>query len=282
MKKQLLRRMITWLRLCIAGLILVILSLFLFSFEMKKLSGDFLKQLGLSQAEADSKITNSLLGGSLDYYGIRNLKNILVNDRAEVVKDIATHAKQYVNSEAFKKEYNRLRENNKPAPPQKTDTPEEMRASMIKMAKEFVKNTEDGIKTATPDMKKVFEQMLETAKKNLKDAEDPNNKNIKNYAQNYEAIKKMYQQSYDNSIKEWENNYPANHLLYIRVKLQAYLEATNDIDFSAQLFEKNGKKYFVNPLYERKGYRWKMAFRAGKEAVETGRSFATQWISEIK
>lgn len=282
MRKQVLNRMIDRLRICIAALILVILSLFLFSFSVEKRMGDFLKQLGISQAEADSKIASSLLGGSLDHYGIRNLKKILANDRAAIVKDLAGYAKQYAGSEAFKKEYAALKERNKPAPAQKVETPEEMRASMIKAAKEYVANSEEALKKATPQMQEILKQMLEAAKKNLKDAEDPNNKTIRYYTKNYEEMKKMMQQSYDNSIKDWEAKYPANHLLYIKVKLKDFLDATEGVDFNAQLVEKNGKKYFVNPEYERKGSRWKMVFRAGRDAVETARAFASQWMSEIK
>ncbi len=130
-------------------------------------------------------------------------------------------------------------------------------------------------------MKKIFEDMLETTKKNLKEAQDPNNKTVKMYSQNYESLKTMMQQSYDNSIMEWEKKYPANYLLYVKEKLQAYLDAMADVDFGAQLFDKNGKKYFVKD-YEYKGNRWKLAFRAGKDAVEAGRAFAKQWIEMIK
>ena len=277
-----LRRMVFTLRICIAAFILVILSLFLFSFTVEQRAEDFLKQLGLSRDEADAKITNSLLSGSLDYYNIRNLKNILVQNRAAVVKDLAMHAKQYAGSDAFKKAYAAMRENYKPAAQQKPETPEEMRASQIKMAKEYLQSSEDGLKKAAPEMKKIFEEMLEAAKKNLKDAQDPNNKTIKTYSQNYESLKQMMQQSYDNIIKEWEKRYPANHLLYVKEKLQAYLDATTDVDFNAQLFDKNGKKYFVNKDYEYKGSRWKLAFRAGRDAVEAGRAFAKQWMEEIK
>ncbi len=34
--------------------------------------------------------------------------------------------------------------------------------------------------------------------------------------------------------------------------------------------------------YESKGDQWKMAFRAGKDAVETARSIASQWLLELK
>lgn len=282
MRKRLLSKLVTRLRICIAAFILVILSLFLFSFTAKRLADDFLKQLGISQSEADNKITSSLLSGSLNYYGIRNLKNILVNDRAAIVKDLAGYAKQYAGSDTFKKEYAALKERNKPAPAQKIESPEEMRANMIRAAKEYVANSEASLKNATPQTQKLFTEMLEAAKKNLKEAEDPNNKTINVWAQNYEEMKKMTQLNWENSMKDWEAKYPANQLLYVKGSLQSFLDATEGIDFGAQLYDKNGKKYFVNREYERKDSRWKMAFRAGKEAVETARAFARQWISEIK
>lgn len=282
MKKDIFNRMLATLRFCVAVFILVILSLFLFSFKAEKQAADFLKQLGLSQEQANHKITGSLLAGSLDMYGIRNLHKILVNDRAAIVQDLAGYAKQYANTAAFKKEYALLRENNKPVPAQKTETPEEMRASMIKAAKEYVKNAEDAYNKAGADMKKITAQMVDAAKQNLKSAEDPANKSIVAYTRNYESLKKMMQQSNEQNVKNWEEKYPADHLQYIKVKLQAFMDATADIDFNAQLTEKNGIKYFVNPDYERKGDRWKLAFRAGKSAVEAGRAFAGKWMAEIK
>jgi hypothetical protein len=68
----------------------------------------------------------------------------------------------------------------------------------------------------------------------------------------------------------------------VKKRLQEFLNTTNGIDFSAELTEKNGKKVFVNPDYERKDGRWKMAFRAGKEVVEPARNFVQKWIGEIK
>ena len=38
------------------------------------MADDFLKQLGISKPGADEKITNSILDGSLDTYGVKNAK----------------------------------------------------------------------------------------------------------------------------------------------------------------------------------------------------------------
>jgi len=37
--------------------------------------------------------------------------------------------------------------------------------------------------------------------------------------------------------------------------------------FAAQTIEKNNKNVFVNPVYERKRNRWRMAFRRGKDLI---------------
>jgi len=282
MKQPSINKLVARLRVCVAVLVLVILSLAFFSFTIQQMSSDFMQQLGIQKTDADKKITNSILGGYLDAYGLKNAKNIALGNRTAVTNDLLNYTKQYVNSAAFKKEYDALKESNKPTPQPDPETPEQFKANTIKNAKDFVKQSEELVKNSTGDTKKLFETSLEAAKKNLKDAEDPNNKNIKAYTQNYEAIKKMYAQSNETRLKEWEAQYPSNYLLYVKSRLQQFLEETKDIDFAAQLTEKNGKKIFVNKDYEGKGNRWKMAYRAGKEVVEPARAFVQQWLSEIK
>ena len=264
----------------ILTLILSILGVSLVSFKSAKLYGDVLKQLGITKQEANDKISSSFLAGGLNYYGIRNLKNIVTNDRAAVVKDIAAYAKQYAVSPEYIKQYMALKESNKPQP-YKPETPEELRNTTVRQAKEAVQQTEESLKKAPAEMKAIFEKTLEAAKQNLKQAEDPNNKYLKAYTQNYPTMEKQMKESHEQLLKQWEAKYPGNHLLYIKVRLEEFLDATKDIDFGAQLIEKNGKKYFVNPAYERKDNRWKMAFRAGKEAVEAARAFTQQWMNEI-
>lgn len=235
----------------------------------------------MTKGEANEKITNSLLGGSIDPYGARNLKNILLNDRAAIVKDVSAYARQYLNSPEYIKQYMDLKESQKPQA-MKVETPEELRVSTIKRAKEAIQEMEESLKKAPADMKSIFEKTLEAARQNLKDAEDPNNKYLKSYTQNFPTLEKQLKQSHEHALQNWEAKYPTNHLLFIKVRLQAFLDATKDIDFAAQLTERNGIKYFVNPNYERKDNRWKMAFRAGKPAIETARAFAEQWMNEIK
>lgn len=280
MQQTSLNNLLNVLRICIVAFILAIISLFLFSFTVNKIYGDFLKELGITKTEADKKITNSILGGYMDTYGAKNAKNILLGNRAAVAKDLLVYTKQYVNSAAFKTEYAALKERNKPEV-NKVQTPEEMQQETVALYKKSVTEMEGYIKNAVANTKPIFEKSLVDAKRMLAEAQDPNNKAITNYRKNYPELLKTIQQGNEAQLKEWETNYPTNHMLYVKKRLQQFLTETEGINFDAELTVKNGKKIFVDRQYESKGNRWKMAFRAGKDVVETARSFVQAWVTEI-
>lgn len=261
--------------------LLVFSYLLLSSFTTHKMVDDFLKQLGITKITADDKISGSILGGSFDTYGIKNVKNIALGNRKAVAIDLLVYTKKYVSSTDFIKQYTAMKEQYKPKE-SIAQTPEAMKAENIVNAKKFVSDMEATVKKADPSMKPIFEKSLVEAQKNLKDAEDPNNKQYVRYAKNYEGLVKTFKDNYAFQLAEWEKKYPTNHLLYVKVRLQEFLNATKDIDFGAELKVKNGKKVFVNPENERKDNRWKMAFRAGKEVVEPAREFVQKWMEEIK
>ena len=131
-------------------------------------------------------------------------------------------------------------------------------------------------------MKPVYEKMLAEGKKQLKDAESPNNAYISTYEKNYPQMVKNLDDRHESMLKEWESIYPADPNQFIKRRLEEFLKVTSDIDFNAELVTKNGQKIFVNPDYENRDSRWKMAFRAGKEVVEPARAFVQQWAQEIK
>jgi len=262
-------------------LLLLAIGLCISSFTIKKTAADFLEQLGISKTSADEKITNSLLGGYLDQYGLRNAKNIATGNRAAVTRDLLAYTKQYISSPAFQKAYSQLRESNKPKP-SSIQSPEEMRSGLIEQYKKSITETDANMKKADASMKHIFEPILVTLKQQLKDAQDPNNAMLNNYKKNYTAMLTSIEASNQQMLAEWEMKYPANQLSFIKTRLQQFLDETGNIDFTAQLIEKNGKKYFANPAYEHKGNRWKLAFRAGREVIEPARTMVKSWLEEIK
>src|SRR5687768_13655332 len=195
------------IHILILALILSILGISMISFKSGQLYDDFLKQLGITKSQANQKITNSILGGSIDPYGIRNLKSIVSNDRGTIVKELSAYARQYVNSPEYIKQYLELKENNRPQVT-RVETPEELRSNTIKRAKEAVRETEESLKKAPADMKSIFEKTLEAAKQNLRDMEDPNNRYIKSYAQNFATMDQQIKQSHEKAMQSWEAKYP--------------------------------------------------------------------------
>jgi hypothetical protein len=282
MKQLTIKQCVRLVRICAVLTIAAIISLFLFSFTIAdRYADDFLKQLGISKTDADEKITRSLLGGYLDAYGLRNAKNIALGNRAAVTKDLLTYVKKQASSQAFIKAYTALREREKPTL-MTTKTPEEFHKESIEQQKEAVANMEVLVKNANASFKPTYQKMLDDAKKQLKETENPDNKVMKRYRQNYESSLKLSESGNQRMLGEWEMKYPANHLQFVKYRLEQFMTESANIDFDAETIEKNGKKYFVNKAYESKGNRWKMGFRAGKEVIEPARAFVQQWISEIK
>lgn len=282
MQKTSLNYLLTVLRICIVAFVAFIICLILFSFTVDKIDEDFLKQLGISKIDADKKITASLLGGYLDTYGAKNAKNIALGNRTAIANDLLTYTKQYVNSTVFKKEYASLKENNKPTLTT-VQTPAEMQQSTVAQFKKSVADMEASIKKADANTKPIFEKVLADIKKQFAEAEDPNNKIYVRYAKNYPQAVKGNEEHNNLILRNWEEKYPANHLAFVKQNLERFLDETKDIDFEAALTTKNGKKIFVNAVYEeQKSNYWKMAFRAGREVTEPAREFVQQWVSEIK
>ncbi len=258
------------------------LSLLLVSFTIhKKITDDFLKQLGISKADANSKISSSLLEGYMDAYGVKNIKNIALGNRSAITNSLLAYTKQYVNSAVFTQEYNVLREQKKPVMPV-VKTPEEFQQEIIENAKQSMLDVEQKLKKADATMKPVFEKTLESIQKQLQQAEDPNNKSIAGYRRGYPVLVKNRDDTYAKEIAAWEAKYPVRHQQFIKQRLLQFMEETNDINFGAELYEKGSIKYFSNPAYEAKGIYWKMAFRAGKEVVEPARAFVREWMQSIQ
>ncbi|ULQ53172.1 hypothetical protein [Flavihumibacter fluvii] len=281
MKQESIQSFRIHLRLGIVAFILAAISVFLFSFTAATIVGDLFTTLGIEKQSADKKITESILGGYVDAYGLKNAKNIAIGNRSAITKDLLEYIKKHTASEAFKKEYASLKLDNKPTE-QVVQSPEDMRKETIAMYKKSIAEMEETIKKADANTKPIFEKVLVDAKKQLKEAEDPNNKQFAGYAKGYPDMVKSNKENYQRAIDTWEAEYPTNHMLFVKQRLQQFLAETRDIDFSAELTSKNGKNYFVNRAYESKSNRWKMAFRAGKEVVEPARAYVESWLNEIK
>jgi hypothetical protein len=65
-------------------------------------------------------------------------------------------------------------------------------------------------------------------------------------------------------------------------RLEAFLAATDDVDFEATTHDQGSRRMFDKAEYEAKPAEWKMCYRAGKETTEAVRAFARDWLAELK
>lgn len=258
----------------------MLLAFQLVSFKTRQVYGDLWQQLGIGKESGSNSIKESFLDGYLYSYSARNCKNIALNDRAAVTKDLLVYTKEFVKSEAFLKEYSAHRLSKKPREPEALKSEQAIREEFINGAKQGIENLEMSLKTANEDMKKTLKETLEMFRQQLKEYQEPDNQMIKYAIQGNKIQYDNNMIQYKEDMKKWEAAFPENARLFVKLRLQQMLEATANVDYAAQLTERYGKKYFVKPEYERKHSNWKMAFRAGKEVTETARAFAKQWVAE--
>ena len=255
------------------------------SFTAKKMMDDVWKQLGIAEQQAKQDINYSFFSGYLHYYGVKDIKNIVAGDRAAVANNILAYVKQYVSTPAFEKEYlkNRDMEKAKIYPVAPAITKEELLKKKNDDAQKTIKTFEDLLKnTKDASLIKSYQEQLDFWKKQFEDYKSPNNTQVTYELQMDANRYKTEKDTYDQLMKKWETNYPGSVNQFVKLRLTDFLESTKDIDYGAALVEKPYKKVFANPVYEKKNWKWKMGFRAGKEATEAAREFASKWIKELQ
>lgn len=283
MKQIILKRTKHQMRIAAILVILVSFSFSLVAFQVKKLNEDVWKLLGLTKESCNEGINLSFMYGYMNYYNAKGIKNIALGNRPAVAKDLLAYTKQYINSETFKNQYLKARNDLKPAEVllKPVRTKAAIQKEQIAETEKSIREFEAGMKQMTADLKKSMEPVLANMKKQLEEYKNPDNKMFDIILQGEKFDNDAAIRSHEEQLKKWEADYPADMTLLIKRRLTKVLDLTKDVDFNAELVEKFGKKRFVNPLYERKPTEWKQAFRAGKEVSEITRAFAEQWLKEL-
>ncbi len=255
-------------------------GILMLSFSYRITADEFWKRLGMSKDAAEQKITGSILGGYVNSQGVSNLRQLMNADKKALVTDLLNYTKKYTATPAFIAQYHELREKNKPAFTG-LKTPEAFRKENIESWQEQVKKLETSVKNADTVLRPVFRQSLEEARKQLKEAENPESRIYMNYRLQYEESATALQAGNAEALQQWAEKYPENHRIFLKHRLTQFLQETENIDFSAKTILKNGKKVFVLPEHEKQSRNWKMAWRSGREVVETARAFVQQWLKEL-
>ncbi len=284
MEQKMLRILLIQLKLVAAGCIGFMIFILSTAFRSDEKAIDPWKEMGISKVEGEDFISESFSRGYLYVYGTNNLRNIVTGNRTAIAKEVLTHCKKVVSTAAFGFRYREFRIRTQPIAPA-IKSKDQIRAELVSNYEEQIMNNQQTVNYAlvmkNMEMKKKAEMAMAKCRKIL---EEINSGNSKLMTEQMIYADMRYQsdlEKYQTKICQWEKDYPVDTRQLIKRRLEYFLDLTKDIDFNASLKELNGKKVFANPAYEKKSAEWKMGYRAGKDVVQTARSFAGQWIKEL-
>ena len=244
-------------------------------------SQDHLATLGISEGRAKEAVFDSLMSDAVSIAGKPAAFTAMPGAaRVAVVNFALNLARTFVESDDFKRRYADHREANGPEP-----LPEEQTADAI-----FAKQRA-GFENQVAEMRKLFDQItpeqrttLEDGWKQMRDQFDAMEKGERRTqieAQLNEQRTGMLR-GRQAAIKEFEKAYPADPRALVALRLRRFLDVTKDVDFNAQLAEKNKLRVFADPALEARPAEWKMSFRAGKPATDAARAFARKWLNDLQ
>jgi hypothetical protein len=242
---------------------------------------DHLGTLGISEGRAKEAVFDSFMSDAVSIAG-KPAAFLAMTPQARValVNFALNLARTFVESPDFKRRYADHRDANGPEP-----LPEEQTADSI------FKKQRDGFENQVTEMRKVFDQItpeqratLEAGWADMRKQLDEMEKGERR-GQIEELLKQQRTDQIrqrDESMKEFDKVYPADHRVLVAMRLRHFLDATADINFAAQLVEKDKVKVFADPALEAKPAEWKMCFRAGKPATDAARAFAQKWLTDLQ
>ncbi len=242
---------------------------------------DVLAKLGLSPAAAREEILDSLTSGSIyNEAAMKAFKALPAASRAALVGAGLGWIRNYAASAEFADAYGKFREKEKPQPPaprpSADDEIKKMKADTEKSIAEMRKN----MAAMDAETKKTMEGVIKEMRAQMERMEkDPEQRDLMRQMSEMSAAEDK--QRHENELKEWEQRYPADSRALIRKRINDFLAASADVDFSAKLEPRGDMMIFAREDYEEKSPEWKLCFRAGKEATEAARTFARTWLTEL-
>lgn len=241
-----------------------------------------LANFGINTREVQPRIVSSLVNGSVPVYP--NRKTFLSAApalRAAFVKETLTWVKAYTESQAFLDDYKKKREAAKPTASASKRTPDEQFAKYIADQRKAVEEMKKNVAKMTPDMQKQMAETVKQMEANVdRMSKDPQMAAMMKQGFAHQAVGE--QQDYQRLLADHDKRYPADPKVLIAARLRQFLDVSKDLDFNAKLVPAGGGQMrFADPRYESKPDQWKLCYRAGKDATEAARAFATDWLRQL-
>jgi hypothetical protein len=241
-------------------------------------AADVFQEYGLDRKAWGDAFVNSMTDGSLYAPAVSaRLKAVAPAQRAAVVTALGAAAKGFFESAAFKAQYKTEYEAGLPDAPKPPRTAKQISDESRAEIEKGVKEMEASLKELTPELRKQMEPALALARAAMKEQ-------IKNIEAQAAQLAAMEKAAYDKAKSEpaEPGKVPADPKVALRKALRRFLTESTAVDFDAQTRTEFRMKRFVRGNYESKPRTWKMCYRAGREACEAARTFATNWLAELE
>ena len=242
-----------------------------------------LADFGINESQLKSRLARAVVDGYIPMYPNAKLFHAATPAaRAAFVKNALVWMKAYSESPAFKADYDKLRSDAKPTPPQSKGTPDEQFAKYLAEQRQSVEEMKKSVAQMPPDLQKQMQATVQQMEANVEQtANNPQMSAMlkQGFAQQAEQDK----QTYEKDLANYAARYPADPKVLIAERLHRFLDLSKDVAFDAKLVPGgNGKMKFAEPQYEGKSDEWKLCYRAGKEPVDAARAFASDWLRQIE
>lgn len=242
------------------------------------LAADVFQTYGLNRQGWNESFVSALAANWFSpYESPAKLKALAPADRVAVVNAFGAAAKLYFETAEFKAAYKKKYEDNLPddlKPPRTAkQIADEMRAEQAKGSKDM----DEALKNMPPEMRKQMEAQMAQMKAAMKQQDAM----IDQMAAQQAAEEKARYEEAKNRPPDPDAT-PADPRVALKRSLKKFLDVTSGIDYAAALKPAGSRRVFANPSFEQKPKEWKLCFRAGREACEAARTFATGWLAELK
>jgi len=238
-------------------------------------------QLGITEGRAREAVFDSFVSGAVSIAGKAGVFTTASPEaRVVMVNAAATLARAFVESAEFPRRYADHREANGPDPLPPPATAAEVLAKQRSNFEAQVEGMRKQFADVTPEQRETLEKGFDAMRERFAEMEKGEVRAELDAALQAQRARQV--QAYDAAMKELDTVYPADPRALIANRLRKFLDVSKDIDFTAQLVEKNQRMRFADAALEARPAEWKMLFRAGKPATDAARAFAQKWLADLE
>ena len=237
-------------------------------------------QLGITQGRAREAIFDSFVSGAVSVAGKADAFTAASPQaRVAIVNAAVTLARAFAESAEFPKRYADHREANGPDPLPPATTADEVLAKQRANFEAQVEGMRKQFGDVTPEQRATLEQGFDTMRARFTEMEKGEARVELDAALKAQRIGQV--RAYERAVKELDAVYPADPRALIANRLRKFLDLSKDIDFTAQLVDRDKRMRFADAALEARPAEWKLLFRAGKPATDAARAFAQKWLADL-